>query len=130
MENEIICLDTSVLIDFYRKTVKENSVFYQLTMKYTLFAVSIVTEYEIMIGTNAEQAEYWTYFFERVTILPFDKSANNAAIEITKHLKAANKLIEVPDIFIGATALSNNMKIATLNKKHFEIIPGLVIIND
>jgi predicted nucleic acid-binding protein len=50
MENEIICLDTSVLIDFYRKTVKENSIFYQLTTKYKLFAVSIVTEYEIMIG--------------------------------------------------------------------------------
>jgi tRNA(fMet)-specific endonuclease VapC len=130
MENEIICLDTSILIDFYRKTVKENSVFYQLTMKYTLFAVSIVTEYEIMIGTNADQSEYWTDFFDRITILPFDKAANNAAIAITKQLKATNKLIEVPDIFIGATALSNNMKIATLNKKHFEIIPGLAVIND
>jgi tRNA(fMet)-specific endonuclease VapC len=48
---------------------------------------------------------------------------------ITKHLKATNKLIEVPDIFIGATALSNNMKIATLNKRHFERIAGLVIVN-
>ncbi len=130
MANEIICLDTSILIDFYRRTVKEKSVFFQLTTKYNLFAVSIVTEYEIMIGANAQQAEYWTGFFDRVTILPFNKAANDAAIEITKHLKATNKLIEVPDIFIGATALSNNMKMATLNQKHFARISGLVIVND
>ena len=130
MESEIICLDTSILIDFYRKTVKENSVFFKLTTKYSLFAVSIVTVYEIMIGANTEQAQYWIDFFDRTTILPFDKAANDVAIEITKHLKATKKLIEVPDIFIGATALANNMKIVTLNKKHFERIAGLVIIND
>ena len=130
MDNEIICLDTSILIDFYRKKVKEKSVFFQLTTMYKLFAVSIVTEYEIMIGTNAEQAQYWTGFFDRVTILPFNKAANDAAIAVTKQLKTTNQLIEVPDIFIGATALSNNLKIATLNKKHFERIPGLVIVGD
>jgi len=129
MEKEIVCLDTSILIDFYRKKVKEKSVFFQLTTKYNLFAVSIVTEYEIMIGADVGQAEFWASFFDRVTILPFDKAASDIAIEITKYLKATNKLIEVPDIFIGATALSNNMQIATLNKKHFERIPELVIIS-
>lgn len=130
MENEIICLDTSVLIDFYRKKVKEKSVFFQLTTKHNLFAVSIITEYEIMIGTDAGQAEFWTNFFDRVIILPFDKAANTAAIEITKYLKATNQLIEIPDIFIGATALANHLKIATLNKKHFERIAGLAILKD
>lgn len=108
--------------------MKEKSVFFQLTTKYKLFAVSIVTEYEVMIGANAGQAEYWTDFFNRVTILPFDKAANDAAITITRQLKAANQLIEVPDIFIGATALANNLKIATLNKKHFERIEGIVTV--
>lgn len=129
MENEIIILDTSILIDFYRKKIKEKSAFFQLTEKYSLFAVSIVTEYEIMIGSDAAQAAYWTGFFNRITILPFDKAANDIAIEITKQLKTSNKLIEIPDIFIGATAKANNLKIATLNKKHFERIPGLEIIN-
>ncbi len=128
MENEIICLDTSILIDFYRKKIKANSVFFQLTKVYMLFAVSVVTEYEILIGANTAQNEYWKGFFDRVTILPFDKMASDIAIEVTKHLKEKNKLIEIPDIFIGATALSRNMKIATLNKKHFERIPGLGII--
>ena len=67
-------------------------------------------------------------FFERIIILPFDKKANDIAIAITKQLKAKNQLIEIPDIFVGATAVANNLRIATLNKKHFERIPGLVII--
>jgi tRNA(fMet)-specific endonuclease VapC len=36
MENEIICLDTSILIDFYRKRLKEKSTFYRLTKVYNL----------------------------------------------------------------------------------------------
>lgn len=130
MENEIICLDTSVLIDFYRKKVKEKSSFYQLTTKYNLFAASVITEFELLVGADTQQVEYWNKFFDRIILLPFDKAASNTAIEITKHLKAAIKLIEIPDIFIGATALANKMKIATLNTKHFERIPNLVIIVD
>jgi tRNA(fMet)-specific endonuclease VapC len=130
MENEIICLDTSILIEFYRKKLKEKSVFFQLTQTHKLFAVSIITEYELLIGADANQTAYWKGFFDRVTILPFDKLASDAAVSITKQLAAKNKLIEIPDIFIGATALSRNMKIATLNKKHFERIPELVIVNE
>lgn len=125
MENEIICLNTSVLIDYFRKKDKQKSVLFKLTKEYKLFAVSIVTEYEIMIGANNGQTDFWNQFFDRITILPFDKSANRAAIKATKLLSDSNKLIEIPDIFIGATAMANNMKIATLNKKHFERIQGL-----
>jgi predicted nucleic acid-binding protein len=128
MENEIICLDTSILIDFYRKRLKEKSTFYKLTKVYNLFAVSIITEYEIMIGAKNEEIEFWKDFFGRVTILPFDKQANDIAIEITKQLKKKSSLIEIPDIFIGATALSRKIKIATLNKKHFERITDLELV--
>lgn len=128
MADEIICLDTSILIDFFRKQLKEKSTFFKLTKMYHLFAVSIITEYEIMIGAKAEDTKFWTNFFGRVTILPFDEQANITAIEITKQLKKTNTLIEIPDIFIAATALSKRMKIATLNKKHFERISGLELI--
>ncbi len=130
MENEIICLDTSILIEFYRKKLKEKSAFFGLTKTYKLFAVSVISEYELLIGADPDQTEYWKGFFDRVTILPFDKIASDTAVAITKKLKDKNKLIEVPDIFIAATALSRNMKIATLNKKHFERIPELVIVNE
>jgi tRNA(fMet)-specific endonuclease VapC len=60
--------------------------------------------------------------------LPFDKEANEAAVKIFKQLKKDNKLIEIPDILIGATAQASNIKLATLNKKHFERIKSLEII--
>ena len=36
-----------------------------------------------------------------------------------------NKMIDLADIFIGATALANEIPIATLNYKHFERIANL-----
>lgn len=93
MESEIICLDTSILIDFYRKKLKEKSAFYKLTKIYKLFAVSIITEYEIMIGAKPEEIDFWKDFFERITILPFDKRANDIAVEITKKLKAKPRTV-------------------------------------
>ena len=59
MEKKIICLDTSVLIDYYRKVLKSQSFFYTLTESYDLFAISAITEYEIYCGSNPEQDLYW-----------------------------------------------------------------------
>jgi tRNA(fMet)-specific endonuclease VapC len=117
-----------VLIDYFRKKDKSKSFFFELTKTYNLFAVSVITEYEILIGSKLETDEFWVAFFDRITVLPFDKNANQAAVNIFKQLKKENKLIEIPDILIGATAQASNIKLATLNKKHFERIKSLEII--
>ena len=56
MAGELILLDTSILIDYFRKKNKRNSDFFQLveTKKY-FFAVSVITEYEIYIGATNDQ---------------------------------------------------------------------------
>lgn len=128
MESELICLDTSVLIDYFRKINKKKSFFYEITSNYSLFAVSIITQYEIYCGCNEKQLSFWDSFFDKVVVLPFENAANLAAIEIYKNLKRKNKMIEVPDLLIGATAKANNLKLATLNLKHFSRIEGLDII--
>jgi tRNA(fMet)-specific endonuclease VapC len=43
-------------------------------------------------------------------------------------LLKANKMIDLADILIEATALTHNISIATLNDKHFNRIQGLEII--
>jgi predicted nucleic acid-binding protein len=129
MEDVVICLDTSILIDFYRKTDKSKSVFFKLTETYSLFAVSAVTEYELYLGNSEEQNVFWDTFFSQIAVLPFDTKAAKKAVEIYKQLRQDNKLIEIPDILIAATALQNNIPIATLNKKHFERIKGLQIVS-
>ena len=128
MENEIICLDTSILIDFFRKKKKEYSVLYELSQKYVMFATSVITEYEIFTGSTKEQQAFWEDFFTNIVVLPFDSETSKVAVEIFRGLKMKSKLIEVPDILIAATAIKNNMQLATLNKKHFERIEGLQLV--
>ena len=128
MEDTIICLDTSVLVDYYQKKDKSKSLFFKLTEKYALFAVSAITEYELYLGNLEEQNDFWDKFFSQITVLPFDTKAAKKAVDIHKQLKRNNKLIEIPDILIAGTALQNNVPLATLNKKHFERINGLQIV--
>jgi tRNA(fMet)-specific endonuclease VapC len=128
MESRIICLDTSVLIDFFRKTNKENSYFYQLSAVYESFAVSVITEYEILTGSSPIQQQFWTTFFDKVTILPFLSETSKNAVEIYKALKIKSSLIEVPDILIAATAISKKLPLATINVKHFERIDSLELV--
>ena len=128
MAIEMICLDTSVLIDFYRKKNKSKSFFYELTNRYQLFAVSAITAYEVYAGSSTVQDEFWDKFFQTISVLPFDNDINKTAIDIQRELKRDRKQIEIPDLFIGATAIQHGLKLATLNTRHFERIVGLQII--
>ena len=71
---------------------------------------------------------YWKEFLQRITILSFDSSEVAKASLINKELKKNRKQIDIADLFIAATAMANNLPFATLNKKHFEIIEGLLIV--
>jgi tRNA(fMet)-specific endonuclease VapC len=128
MEKQVICLDTSILIDFFRKVNKSKSFFYELTTEYDLFAVSAITEYEIYCGSNADQDQYWDDFFNKVLPLPYNSEANRITIKIERELKQKNKKVDKPDLMIAGTAIANNMRLATLNVKHFELIAGLELI--
>jgi tRNA(fMet)-specific endonuclease VapC len=61
-------------------------------------------------------------------VLPFDQVAVQQAVVINNQLKLKSKQIGIADLFIAAIAMSNNMPFVTLNKKHFERIQGLEII--
>ena len=128
MENRLILLDTSILIDLFRRKVKQNSYFYQLSANYQNFAVSTITRFEIFVGQQDNQNEFWDNFYKKVKIIDFDDNCAFAAANIVKQLKSTNQMIEIPDILIGATALANNLPIATLNRKHFERIEKLELI--
>jgi tRNA(fMet)-specific endonuclease VapC len=128
MEKSLICLDTSVLIDFYRKTDKSKSFFFQLTEKYDRFAISAITEFEVFIGSKSDQDDYCDRLFSTMKKLSFDSQSNKIAINIDRKLKQISKQIEVPDLMIAACAMANDAIIATLNAKHFSRIDGLKLI--
>jgi len=128
MAEEVILVDTSILIDFYRKTNKEKTVWISLLRKGYRFSVSAVTKYEIYSGATKEQVEYWNMILENISVLPFDNEVVDRAVEINAELKKKRKQIDLADLFIAATAVSNRQAIATLNKNHFDRIDGLRLI--
>jgi predicted nucleic acid-binding protein len=54
----MIFLDTSVLIDYYRKQDKTKSFLHQLAQIHTDFAVSVVVEYEVFHGIKLTQQPF------------------------------------------------------------------------
>jgi len=124
----MILLDSSILIELFRKKDKEKTLFYSLAKTYKTICISSITYYEIGIGNRKSHSDYWEKLSENLRILPLDKDCSDNAISIYLDLLKANKMIDLADILIGATALTHNLPIATLNDKHFNRIKGLEII--
>jgi tRNA(fMet)-specific endonuclease VapC len=126
---EIICLDSNILIDFWRdKSVeKSSSVLLKLSTNYS-FAVSSIVVYELLKGDKSDADIFWNNFFSNIKVLPFELITAQEASRIYHLLKSKGKIIGVEDILIAATAIHHKLKLATLNKKHFENIEHLNLI--
>ncbi len=128
MADKIVLVDTSILIDLFRKTDKANSVLISLVRQGYVYCISAITEYEIYTGTTARQVGFWDDFLKQTNVLAFDKAVAKIAVSLNKDLKRKRKLIAIADLFIAATAIANNLPLSTLNKKHFERVDNLTII--
>ncbi len=126
MENRGVLVDTSILIDFFRKENKKNSALYKIQKSHTLYA-STITEFEFLAGVKDEKILSLKHFFSKINLLPFDSKAAVRASSIFKDLKSKNQVIEFRDIFIAATAIANNLPISTLNLAHFKRVKDLEI---
>lgn len=130
MENKLILIDTSILIEFFRKTDKANSTLLSLVKEGFTFKISAITVYEIYVGANSLQNDFWNEFLEKIEVLPLTYTVAKTAVQINSDLKRKRNQIDIADLFIASTAISNNLKIATLNTKHFERIENLAILKN
>ena len=129
MADKIVLVDTSILIDYYRKTDKNNSTWIDLVRQGYSFAISAVTKYEIYSGATSNQLAFWDSILQALTVMPLDEAAINTAVATNSALKKKRKQIDLADLFIAATAITNNLPLATLNKKHFDRIDTLKLID-
>ena len=128
MADKIILTDTSILIDYFRKTDKYNSVLVSLFDNGYDFTISAITHYEIYSGTTANQFAFWKNLLQRTKVLAIDEIVAQAAVDINNELKKKRKQIAIADLFIAATAIAYSLPFATLNKKHFDRIDELIIV--
>ena len=91
MADKLIMVDTSILIDFYRKTDKANSVWVELVKRGYKCSISAITKYEIYSGATQSQLDFWNNILQAVIVIPFDEPSVNTAVEINASLKRKRK---------------------------------------
>ena len=128
MANEKLMIDTTILIDYFRKTDKANSKLVSHFKQYHQLYISSVTEFEIFNGATELHKQFWEGMLARFTVLDFDRKAARQATDIITQLKTKRKTIDKPDLFIAATAVVHELTLDTLNKRHFIHIDSLHLL--
>ena len=121
-------VDSTILIEYFRKTDKANSKLVAHFKNYDQLYISSVTEFEVVNGATQSHLQFWDGMLPRFTILSFDSKTARQAAEIVAELKTKRKTIDKPDLFIAATAVVNGLTLDTLNVKHFIHIDSLQLL--
>ena len=129
MAELVALVDTSLLIDYFRKGKKERSKLYHLhALDYTL-SISAVTEFEVYTGASMDQLDFWEELLRNIKVIPFATEEARMASKIAAYLRSRRQQIAIPDLFIGCTAVVHDIPMATLNMQHFERIPDLRFVD-
>lgn len=129
METKTVLLDSSIIIEYFRKENKSKSILYKWSERYH-FCISTITVFEIKIGLKTErQWNDYKILTKNIEILPIDELCINEAVTIYHDLREQNNLIELSDLLIAATGISNSLPLATLNLKHFEKMEDIELVS-
>ncbi|MFI5399167.1 MAG: type II toxin-antitoxin system VapC family toxin [Candidatus Binatia bacterium] len=93
-------------------------------------SIATVAElYEGIYGSTDPQATEQTVqqFLKGVPTLSIDEAVARRFGRERERLRTAGQLIGDVDLFIGATALTNDLTLLTNNRRHFERLQGLLI---
>lgn len=125
MAGPVVLVDTSVLIDYFRRKDKGRALLHKLAEDGCTLKLSVITEFEVYVGATMDQLAYWDQVLEHIEVLPLGSREVRRAASIQAEMKRQRKQAALPDLFIAATALEADLPVATLNKKHFETLPGI-----
>ena len=128
MGKKTVMIDSCILIEYFRKADKSKSTWFQLVNSGFDLAMSVLVKYEVYAGATPQQIKFWKDTLADVSIIPLEDHCVDEAVAINSQLKLDRKQIEIADLLIAATAISNKMPLATLNKRHFERINMLELL--
>jgi predicted nucleic acid-binding protein len=126
--DDSVMVDACIFIDYFRSSGKRKAYFTDLLERYEQCCVSAVAKYEVLCGASDKDIAFWDSTFQQIKVLPFDDSTIMSAREIRNQLKRENKLIDLGDILIAATAIAHDLPLATFNRNHFERIRDLRLV--
>ena len=128
MADEIIVVDTNIIIDFVKKGDETLEEYLKLQKRSRIkLYLSVITVFEYFSGIDINKKDLYQEsekLFERFYI----QELNETIAKIAASLNFQKKLyryIDTSDILITATCLYLDAFLLTKNKKHFKLIPNL-----
>jgi Predicted nucleic acid-binding protein, contains PIN domain len=132
MADEIIVVDTNIIIDFVKKGDKTLEEYLKLQKRSRIkLYLSMITVFEYFSGIDINKKDLYQEsekLFERFYI----QELNETIAKIAASLNFQKKLyryIDTSDILIAATCLYLDAFLLTKNQKHFKLIPNLKFVS-
>jgi len=127
-------LDTSIYSERIKPHPSPGVVHRWSRMGDQALAISAICEAELRFGLerrNSERLwlEYCHYLENRIRLLPVDKPVADIFGKLKSELERKGRPRADFDLFVAATALSNDLVLVTANDRHFRDIPNLKIEN-
>jgi tRNA(fMet)-specific endonuclease VapC len=77
---------------------------------------------------KTERLHYLQTLLLPLPIIPYTEQTAYEHARLWAHLEAAGKRIGYYDLIVAAVAMERGSSVATFNKRHFDLIPGLKVI--
>ncbi|MEN8661783.1 MAG: type II toxin-antitoxin system VapC family toxin [Lentimonas sp.] len=127
-------LDSTVYAERLRQNPLQSVVERWSELGNASLAISPICEAEVLCFLEKKAStrlwtEYKLYLKNQLVVLPLDHTVLEAYARIKAETSSATQEIGEFDLLIAATALTHNLRVATLKPKEFEEVPGLVIEN-
>ena len=130
MENELIVVDTDVVIDFFNGISPGAAVMSKLISSQEVGLTSI-SVFELYAGVEGKRRlSQIETLIQGVTILPLDVIEAVIAGRIYTQLKSKGQRVGTHDILIAATCVANRVPLYTKNVAHFSKIEDIQILTN
>lgn len=131
MEDRIV-VDSDILVNFLRNKEKEVELLKKMSEEVTL-ATTDINAFELYYGAykSSRQDENLAAtkgLLNSLLLLSTSEDSMEMAGMIITDLEKKGKAIEIRDLLIGSICLTNSLTLLTSNKRHFENMEGLKII--
>jgi predicted nucleic acid-binding protein len=127
MANDLLLIDTDVLIDFSRGVEKTKKKLKKYESEYTL-SISVITQLELMVGCeNKADFKDLKDFLDDFEIIQLNSSISEKAVELFNEFRLSHGVL-IPDMLIASTSLVYEIPFLSKNRKDFRFIKELTLI--
>ena len=83
-------------------------------------AISVISVFEVWAGRHESEEQVTAEFLAELTHLAIDAEVALRAAELARCDRVRGASPSVPDLFIAAAALANDLTLVTYNTRHFD----------